>query len=77
MDFNEIIALYGVDVILLTFVNVALSEVLKHTVFKNKPKVVTALVYAAAIVMYKKKVGREEALDLLAAAGGNVRKAIQ
>ena len=51
MDFNEIIALYGVDVILLTFVNVALSEVLKHTVFKNKPKVVTALVYAAAIVM--------------------------
>lgn len=52
MDFNEIIALYGVDVILLTFVNVALSEVLKHTVFKNKPKVVTALVYAAAIVMY-------------------------
>ena len=32
---------------------------------------------AAAIVMYKKKVGREEALDLLAAAGGNVRKAIR
>ena len=52
MDFNEIIALYGVDVILLTFVNVALSEVLKHTVFKNKPKVVTALVYEAAILMY-------------------------
>ncbi len=52
MDFNEIIALYGIDVVLLTIANAALSELLRRTVLKGKSKAVTAMAYAAGIVMY-------------------------
>ena len=52
MDFNEIIALYGIDVVLLTIANAALSELLRRTVLKGKSKAVTAVAYAAGIVMY-------------------------
>lgn len=52
MDLNEIIALYGLDVILLTVLNSAISEALRRTVLKNKPKLVTAIVYGAGTVMY-------------------------
>ena len=52
MDFNEIIALYGIDVVLLTIANAALSELLRRTVFKGKTKAITAVAYAAGIVMY-------------------------
>ncbi len=52
MDFNEIIALYGIDVVLLTIANAALNELLRRTVLKGKSKAVTAVAYAAGIVMY-------------------------
>lgn len=52
MDFSEIIALYGLDIILLTIVNAALAEVLKRTVLKDKQKIVTAIIYGAGTLMY-------------------------
>lgn len=52
MTLSEVIALYGLDVILLTVANAALAELLKRTLLKNKPKIVTAIIYAAGTVMY-------------------------
>lgn len=52
MDFSEIIALYGLDIILLTIVNTALAEVLKRTLLKDRPKIVTAIIYGAGTLMY-------------------------